>query len=126
MKLLAWCVAAFVFVAGVASIVSPVSVFSLRSYAASQSGLLTVAAIRIAIGVVLIMAAPSTRAPKMLQAIGGVLLLAGLATPLFGVERTKAVLDWEAAQGPGLIRLGGAVLVAIGAWLTFALMPRRA
>jgi hypothetical protein len=125
MKSLAWLIAAFVFVAGIADIAAPDSVLGLRSFIATQMGLLVVSVIRVVIGVVLIMAAPSTRAPRLFQIGGAVLLLAGLVTPLFGVERTKAVLDWEAMQGPLLIRAVGVLVIAIGATLAFALTPRK-
>jgi hypothetical protein len=98
----------------------------LRALAATQAALLVFAALRVAIGVVLIMAAPRSRAPRILQTAGAVLLLVGLATPLFGVERTRAVLDWEAAQGPSLIRLGGAIVAVLGGLLAVALRPRSA
>jgi uncharacterized membrane protein len=125
MKYLAWLVAAFVLAAGVAYIAVPDSVLGLRTFIATQLGLLVVSVIRVVIGVVLIMSAPSTRAPKLFQVAGAVLLGAGLATPLFGVERTKAVLDWEAMQGPLLIRALGVLVIAIGATLAFALTPRK-
>ena len=125
MKYLAWLLAAFVVAAGAAGIVVPDTILSLRSLAATQGALLVFAALRMAIGVVLIMAAPGSRAPRTLQAAGAVLLLVGLATPLFGVERTRAVLAWEAAQGPSLIRLGGAIVVALGGLLAVALRPQR-
>jgi hypothetical protein len=125
MKSLAWLVAAFVLVAGVAAIVIPDRVLGLRALEASQLGLLIVAVIRIAIGVVLIMSAPATRLPKVLQMVGALMLGAGLATPLFGVDRTRAVLAWEAAQGPALMRALGVAVVALGGGLTFALTPRK-
>jgi len=124
MKSLAWLVALFVLAAGVADIVAPDMVLGLRSFIASQLGLLAVAVIRITMGVILIMAAPATRAPKPLQIVGALLLGAGLATPLFGVDRTKAVLEWEAAQGPALIRGLGVFVIALGGLLAFALTPR--
>ena len=123
MKYLAWLVALFVITAGVAGIVAPDRLFSLRWLAETQSGLFGIAVLRVAIGVVLIMTAPASRAPKVLQVVGAVVLLAGLATPLFGIERTKAVLDWEAAQGVGLIRAVAAVVLAIGGSLAFVLTP---
>ena len=126
MKYLAWILAAFVVAAGVAALVAPDMVFSLRSLAATQGALLVFAGLRAAMGIVLVMAAPHSRAPRMLQAAGGLMLLAGMATPLFGVERTRAVLDWEAAQGLWLIRLTGAIVVALGGLLTIALVPRQA
>jgi hypothetical protein len=125
MKYLAWLIALFVIVAGVAGIVAPSRVMSLASYVLTPAGLLGIAALRISIGVVLIMVAPATRAPRTLQVCGAVILLAGLVTPLFGVERARAVFDWEVAQGPMRIRAGAAVIVAIGGLFAFALAARR-
>jgi hypothetical protein len=125
MKYLTRLLAAFVITAGVAAIVAPGMVLTLRSFAATPMALLVFAALRVAIGVVLIMAAPASRAPRTLQAAGAVLMLVGMVTPLFGVERTRAVLAWEAAQGPSLMRVGGAVVVALGALLTVAFRPQR-
>ena len=125
MKYLAWLLAAFVITAGAVAIVAPGTVLTLRSFAATPGALLVFAALRVTLGVVLIMAAPTSRAPRTLQTAGAVLMLAGLVTPLFGVERTRAVLAWEAAQGPSLMRLGGAVVVALGALLAVAFRPRR-
>jgi len=125
MKRVAWFLVAFIVAAGVAGVVAPDTILSLRSLAATQGALLVFAALRVTIGVVLVMVAPRSRAPRMLQAAGAVLLLAGLATPLFGVERTRAVLAWEAAQGPWLIRLSGAIVVALGCLLAVALRPQR-
>ena len=125
MKAVSWLVAIFVIAAGVAAIVAPDFVLGLRSLVATQTGLLVVAAFRVAVGVALIMTAPTARWPKALQVSGAVVLLAGLATPLFGVERTRVVLAWEAAQGPTLIRVSGVILLAIGGFLTVALSPRR-
>jgi hypothetical protein len=115
---------AFIIAVGLAAIIAPDKILTLRSFAATQSALLAFAALRVAIGVVLVMAAPRSRAPRTLQVAGAVLLLVGLATPLFGVERTRDVLAWEAAQGPSLMRFGGAIAVVLGVLLTVALRPK--
>ena len=124
MKTLAWVVTAFVLAAGVACIAVPDAILGLRSLFATWTALFSIAVVRAAIGIVLIMAAPKSRAPRMLQAAGAIMLFAGMMTPLFGVERTKAVLAWEAAQGPPLIRAIGVGVLAIGGFLGFALKPR--
>jgi len=124
MKSLAWIVALFVIAVGATGIIAPDRLFSVGTLVATPAGLLVIAVIRIAIGIVLIMTAPASRMPRVLQAVGAIVLLAGLVTPLFGVERTKAVLAWEAAQGMVWLRVGGALAVAIGGLLTFALTPR--
>jgi len=125
MKYLAWIVALFIIAVGVTGLIAPDRLVSVRSFVATPAGLLAVAVVRIAIGVVLIMSAPASRMPRTLQVVGGIVLLAGLVTPLFGVERTKAVLAWEAAQGMVGLRIGGALAVAIGGFLTFALTSRK-
>ena len=123
MRSLAWLIALFVGVAGVAGLLVPDWVMSLRWIATTQGGLLAIAVLRSAIGIVLIMAAPHSRAPKTLQVFGALLLLAGMVTPLFGVARSKAVLDWEAAQGPILVRGWAIVAVALSAALAFVMKP---
>src|SRR5580765_6412879 len=124
-KSLSRLLAAFVIAAGVAAILAPVAILGLRSLAATTGALLVFGALRVAIGLALFLAAPASRAPRTLKAAGAVLILAGLATPLFGVERTRAVLAWEAVQGPWLIRLSGAIVVVLGGLLAVALRPRR-
>jgi hypothetical protein len=125
MKYLAWLVAGFVLVTRATVIAAPDFVISLRPFAATTTALLVIACVRSAIGIVLIMSAPASRAPKFLQAAGAIALFAGMATPFFGVERTKAVLAWEAAQGPALMRAEGVFVVLLGIVLSLSLAPRR-
>jgi hypothetical protein len=124
MKYLAWLIAAVVIGAGLAFIVAPDRMLGLRALEATQGALLVIAVIRILLGVVLIWTAPASRFPKALQVAGALFLGAGLATPLFGVERTKAVLAWEAAQGPVLMQGVGVLVLALGGCFAFALTPR--
>jgi len=53
------------------------------------------------------------------------MLVAGLATPLFGVERTRAILDWESTQGTALIRVMAGLVLAIGGFIAFAVATGR-
>lgn len=56
---------------------------------------------------------------------GAVVLVAGLAAPLFGVERTRAILDWESTQGTALIRVVAGLVLAIGGFVAFAVATGR-
>jgi hypothetical protein len=118
-------VALYVICAGVAGVVAPESVMALRRYVLTPAGLVAIASIRIAVGVLLIMVAPSSRVPRILRGLGGFLLLAGLVTPLFGVERARAVADWEAAQSLTLIRSVATLIAVLGVLLAFAVSGRR-
>ena len=119
-------VALWIICAGVAGVVAPQSLMPLRRYVLTPVGLLVIASIRITVGVLFIMVAPRSRVPRILRAFGGFLLLAGLVTPLFGVERARAIADWEAAQSLTLIRTVAVLIAALGALLAFAVSGLRA
>ena len=120
MKPLALLIALFVVIVGVVGIVAPDRLVALGHQLITPSGLYVIGALRVAIGLVLILAAPASRAPRTLRALGAVVVIAGLATPLFGfvvgVGRMRAILDWE-AQRSTLIRLAGGFAIALGTWL---------
>lgn len=97
----------------------------MRSLALLIALLIIIAALRVAFGLVLVLVAPSSRAPKTLRALGAVVLVAGLATPLFGVERTRGIVDWAAAQNAALIRGAAAVVLTVGSFIAFAVATRR-
>lgn len=119
-------VALFIVIVGVVGMFRPDALLSFRFYVLTPGGLYAVAALRAGMGLVLLLAAPTSRAPRMLRALGVVLLIAGLATPLFGVERARAVFDWEATQGTtALIRIGAVLAVALGGFVAFAVAPGR-
>ena len=125
MKTLAWMIALFAAAAGLTGIISPDLLLGLRSFITTEGALIVIGIVRVAIGVVLIMAATGSRFPRMLRIAGAVLIFAGVSTPLFGIERTRVVLAWEAAQGPLFMRLVGVLILAIGGALAFTLVPRK-
>jgi hypothetical protein len=125
MKSLALLVALFIMVVGVAGIFTPDSLIRVGRYVVTPVGLYAVAVFRVGIGLVLMLVARMSRAPKTLRAFGAVALVAGLATPLFGVERARAIVDWEATQGTALIRVGAGLALAIGGFIAFAVAPGR-
>ncbi len=55
--------------------------------------------------------------------LGIFILVAGLSTPLFGVERSRKVLDWWSARGPTLMRVWAGFGLAFGLLLAYAVMP---
>jgi hypothetical protein len=125
MRPLALLVAFFIMCAGVIGIFMPGTLLSVGRYVVTPNGLYAAGALRVGIGLVLMLVARISRAPKTLRTLGALLLVAGLATPFFGVDRARAVLDWEATQGPALIRIGAALAVLAGAFLAFAVATGR-
>jgi len=92
---------------------------SLERSLMTPAGLYAIAALRIAIGLVFVLAAPVSRAPRTLGALGLIVVIAGLATPWFGVARALAILNWLASAGPLLMRLDAGVGMALGGFLVY-------
>ena len=82
-------------------------------------GLLAVAALRIVVGVILLGAARGSRDPRVVQVVGVIIIVAGLATPFFGVVRARAMMSWWFARGDGAIRGTGAAAMLIGGLLAY-------
>ena len=126
MRSAAFLVALFAIVVGIVGLVSPDSVMTVRRlYFSTPVGLYTAGAVRVAMGLVVILSAPASRAPKTLRALGAVMCMQGLAATLFGPDRARAILEWEAMQGAALLRVGAAVALATGGFVAFAVTGHR-
>jgi len=119
-------VALFTIIVGIVGLVSPDSVTTVRRlYFATPVGLYAAAAVRVAMGLVVILGAPASRAPKTLRALGAAVCMQGLAATLLGPDRARAVLEWETMQGTALLRVGAAVALATGGFMAFAVTGHR-
>ena len=125
MKPLALLIALVVIVIGVVGVIRPDMLVAAADYVLTPGGLLMIAAFRVAVGIVLLLVASATRAPKVVRVLGAVALVAGLMTPLFGVERSRAVMAWETSYGNAPIRAGAALAVVLGGFLAFAVAAGR-
>jgi hypothetical protein len=92
---------------------------SLERSVTTPAGFYAIAALRIAIGLVFVLAAPASRAPRTLRGLGLIVIIAGVTTPWFGVARARAVLDWLASAGPLLMRLDAGMGMAMGGFLVY-------
>ncbi len=124
MRIAALLVALFTIVVGMVGIVSPDSVMTLRRlYFATPGRFYAAGAVRVAMGLVLILAASSSRWPRTLRALGAVVCLQGLAATLFGLERARAILEWEAMH-TALLRAGAVVALVTSGFIAFAVTKR--
>jgi hypothetical protein len=106
---------------GIGGLISPERGTEIRrQYFATPVRLYAAGAVRIAMGLVVILSAATSRAPTTLRALGGVMCMQGLSATLMGPEHARAVLEWETAQGNTLLRVGAAVALAAGLFLAFA------
>jgi hypothetical protein len=126
MRIAALLVAVLTIVVGIMGIVCTESAITFRRlYFATPSRFYAAGAVRIAMGLVLILAASSSRWPRTLRALGAVMCLQAIAANLFGLERARAIMEWEAMQGTALLRVGAAVALAAGGFMAFAVTGRR-
>jgi|SRR5579871_2393778 len=116
-------IGAFVIVAGAIGFAMPDLRLALENSVVTPAGLRAIAALRIAVGLVFMLIAPASRAPRTLRVLGVVVLVAGLMTPWFGVARSRAVLDWLGQAGPWSMRLDATVAMALGGFLVYVFRP---
>jgi hypothetical protein len=104
-------------------LVSPQRLADLARRLLTPGGLVLAAVIRILFGVVLVFAAPTSRAPEFVRVIGIMSLVAGGMTPLLRVEQHRKILDWWTARGSGFMRIWSAIALVIGFVLAYAFIP---
>ena len=119
MRIAALLLAIFTIVASIAGIVSPDTMMTLRRSYYTPDGLYVASAVRIAMGLVLIMAASNSRWPRILRAFGAVMCLQGISANLLGLERARAILEWEGMH-TAFLRAGATVALLSGCFIVFA------
>jgi hydrogenase/urease accessory protein HupE len=122
MTLVAVICSLFIVAVGAIGVVSPPRLVALIRRVQTPAGLYFAAGFRLVFGVALYLAAPASRAPEALHVLGVVAVLAGIATPFFGLARYRQILDWWLARGPGFMRAWAGFALALGALLTYALV----
>ena len=123
MRIAALLLALFTIAVSMAGIVSPDRMMTLRRLYYTPGGLYAAGAVRVAMGLVLILAASSSRWPRTLCAFGAMMCLQALAANLFGLERARAILEWEAMH-TGLLRAGAVVALVASGFIAFAVTER--
>ena len=113
------CIGAF----GIVGVVVPSGLVWLAHQFVTPGAFYAIAAVRIAFGLILISAAPASRAPKALRVLGYVVLILGISTALtglVGVERAQGAIKWWLQQGSGVLRLTAVIFLALGAFVAYA------
>ncbi len=109
---------------GVLGFTAPSTLLEFGRSLQSAGALYVVATVRIAFGAILFWAAPDSRSPRTMRVLGGLIILAGVATPFFGVERSRNVLDWWSTQGSFVARAWPGAAVVLGLFIAYSAVPR--
>ena len=123
MRVLALIIGVVALLVSAVSFAVPDPRLALERSVMTASGLYVIGVVRIVIGLVFVFAASASRAPRTLRVLGLIVIIAGLSTPWFGVDRAQAVLNWVASAGPLLMRLDAVVGIAIGGFLMYVFRP---
>ena len=124
MNLLASAMGLIIAAVGVFGVASPPLLLALVLPLLTPGALYVVAAVRIAFGLVLWFAAATSRMPRLLRVLSVVIVVAGVLTPFFGVERSQAVFNWWSGQPPWFMRTWSMVAVIFGCFIIYALRSR--
>jgi hypothetical protein len=105
---------------GVVGIVTPGSLVTLAALFVTPMGLYVAAALRVALGMALLVAASTSRMPATLRVLGLTIIVGGLVTPLIGVERAHIFLAWWVTQGSMGMRVWASIALVFGLVLVCA------
>ncbi|MEO8260741.1 MAG: hypothetical protein ABI868_25575 [Acidobacteriota bacterium] len=123
MKAAALLVAIFSVTIGVAGIVSPDRLTTARRQVWATPVAPPVAgAVRVAMGLALILFARRSRFPRMLRLLGVLMCLQGLVPQVISADRGRAILEQEVALGATMLRIGAAVALATGVFIGYAVL----
>lgn len=89
--------------------------------AKARSGMFFAVMVRLVLGAIMILAAPSSRFPAVFQILGWLSIAAAALLPLVGRRRMIAVLDWFAHRPPLLTRVWLVFGIALGAFLVYGI-----
>ena len=93
----------------------------------SRQGLLVAAAIRVVVGLALLLAAPTSKYPKVFRVFGTVALIAGLIMPFIPLGVWAEYTRWWVVENTSLFRwVLATAAIMFGAFVVYASLPRRA
>jgi len=118
---LALAVALFVFVMGAWGVFAPGSIFAFISGWSSKTGFWLAVLLRLSFGLTLWFAAPDTRLPILLRALGALAIVMAFTLPLIGYPRFKRVIEWWTNQSHFVMRIWSLLAVAIGGVVLWSL-----
>ena len=89
------------------------------------SMLLAIGALRIGYGIVLSGAASTSRMPRTVRFLGVIFILAGIITPMIGVENIRALVDGFYQDDVWILRMGSVFALMMFGFIVYALAPRQ-
>ena len=110
---------------GLSALLVPDRVLPFARFTTTANGVYVAAAIRLLIGLILLMAAASSRFPIVLRVFGGLAILGGIATLVIGAAGAQRIADQIPPYVTTAIRGIGAFVMILGAFVVYAVSGSR-
>jgi hypothetical protein len=104
---------------GIVGLIAPEFFLQLIQSIQTPPIIYVAAVIRVAFGIVVVLAAPLSRAAIPLRVLGALIALGGAMTPFFGVRVADIILGWW-SQGPGIVRAWATAALLLGLFIVYA------
>jgi hypothetical protein len=106
--------AAVMILFGLTGVLYPEALMALAKYSVTAKGIYVIAAVRIIIGALLLITAGATRMPKTLRVIGGIMLVAGVATLFMSPQQAQGFVEGILARGVEFFRVAACLPLIVG------------
>ncbi len=106
---------------GAVGIVYPEAIVGFTRILQAPTALYVAAGGRVVFGVAVFFAAPASRAPATLRIFGGIIIVAGIAMPVLGVDGYRSLVQLKLELFP---RVWAVSALLFGALLAYTLVPR--
>ena len=116
-KIIMLLIASLMILLGLIGLFWPTGLMELAKGTFTRQGLYIAAALRIAIGTSILIAADATAAPKIVRVLGAIIIIAGIATAFLDIKTAQQIADWWFHRGHGRIRLTACLPLATGLFL---------
>jgi uncharacterized membrane protein len=110
---------------GIFGILAPADFGAAMHEVQRRSNVYFIAAARVLLGVIIVLAATNSRTPFLLGTLGVLIALAGVLSPFMAMPLRNSVQRWMADGNPVSLQVYCAVALATGAFIVYATMPRR-
>jgi uncharacterized protein YjeT (DUF2065 family) len=124
-KVLGLLLAILMMALGLAAVITPDRLLPFARFTTTPNGIYVAAAIRFLIGLILILAAGSSRFPTVLRVLGALVICAAIATIAMGSSGAQQMAERLERYAPNLIRAIGVFLIAVGGFVAYAMSGRR-
>jgi hypothetical protein len=79
-------------------------------------------AFRLVVGALFVIAAPSTKAPIVFTVLGVIVILAGVALPVLGIDRVRRIAGWAMERPAWVLRGWAATAFGLAILMVWAVM----